>query len=51
MSFIFQAFNLFPGLTARENVQFGIDAADSPLDAVAVLDSVGLGDKLRSFPA
>ena len=46
VSFIFQAFNLFPALTARENVQFGIDAADSPLDADEVLDSVGLGDKL-----
>jgi putative ABC transport system ATP-binding protein len=50
VSFIFQAFNLFPGLTARENVQFGIDAADSPLDAAEVLDSVGLGDKLDRFP-
>src|SRR5690606_24905117 len=27
ISFIFQSFNLFPGLTAEENVQFGIDAA------------------------
>ncbi len=50
VSFIFQAFNLFPGLTARENVQFGIDAADSPLNAESVLDSVGLGDKLDRFP-
>ena len=27
MSFIFQTFNLFPGLTALENVQFGTDVA------------------------
>ena len=27
VSFVFQSFNIFPGLTARENVQFGIDAA------------------------
>ena len=27
VSFIFQTFNLFPGLTAFENVQFGADAA------------------------
>ena len=27
MSFVFQSFNLFPGLTALENVQFGADAA------------------------
>jgi putative ABC transport system ATP-binding protein len=50
VSFVFQSFNLFPSLTARENVQFGIDAADSVLDAAEVLDSVGLGDKLDRFP-
>ena len=50
VSFVFQSFNLFPGLTARENVQFGIDAARSDLDAEAVLASVGLGDKLDRFP-
>jgi putative ABC transport system ATP-binding protein len=50
VAFVFQSFNLFPGLTARENVQFGIDAAESPLDAAEVLDSVGLGDKLDRFP-
>jgi putative ABC transport system ATP-binding protein len=31
-------------------VQFGIDSADSVLDAAEVLDSVGLGDKLDRFP-
>ena len=50
VSFIFQAFNLFPGLTTRENILFGIDAAGSDLDADAVLDSVGLGDKGDRFP-
>ncbi len=50
VSFIFQAFNLFPGLTAQENVQFGTDAAGSDRDPVAVLESVGLGDKLDRFP-
>lgn len=50
VSFVFQSFNLFPGLTARENVQFGIDSADSVLDAAEVLESVGLGDKLDRFP-
>jgi putative ABC transport system ATP-binding protein len=52
VSFIFQSFNLFPGLTARENVQFGIDAAgrkDVP-DAAAILESVGLGERLDQFP-
>ncbi len=27
VAFVFQTFNLFPGLTARENVEFGIDVA------------------------
>jgi putative ABC transport system ATP-binding protein len=50
VTFIFQAFNLFPALTAEENVQFGIDAAGSSRDAEAVLASVGLGDKVDRFP-
>ncbi len=50
VSFVFQSFNLFPGLTARENVQFGIDAANSTADAEDVLTSVGLADKADRFP-
>jgi putative ABC transport system ATP-binding protein len=50
VSFIFQSFNLFPGLTARENVQFGVDAARSAADPGEVLASVGLGDKADRFP-
>jgi putative ABC transport system ATP-binding protein len=54
VSFIFQTFNLFPQLSALENVQFGIDAAGR-LDAehgaaAAMLERVGLGDRLRHFP-
>ena len=52
VSFIFQSFNLFPGLTALENVEFGIDVAGkrgltAPED---VLESVGLGDRISHFP-
>jgi putative ABC transport system ATP-binding protein len=50
VSFVFQAFNLFPALTAGENVRFGIDAGGSDQNAAVVLDSVGLGDKLDRFP-
>ena len=54
VSFIFQSFNLFPGLTARENVQFGIDAAEkrngAGLSAVEVLTDVGLGERVAHFP-
>ncbi len=48
--FIFQSFNLFPGLTAAENVQFGADAAGSDADASEVMASVGLADKMDRFP-
>jgi putative ABC transport system ATP-binding protein len=54
VSFIFQTFNLFPQLSALENVQFGIDAAGrpgrDPGAAARTLDRVGLGDRLRHFP-
>jgi putative ABC transport system ATP-binding protein len=52
ISFVFQGFNLFPGLTALENVQFAVDAAGVRDGAVAarVLGEVGLGDRLHQFP-
>jgi len=50
VSFIFQAFNLFPGLTAMENVQFGVDAAGSGTSSSQVLEQVGLEAMLNRFP-
>jgi putative ABC transport system ATP-binding protein len=50
VSFVFQAFNLFPGLTAAENVRFGVDAAGSDADSDDVLAGVGLGDMGDRFP-
>lgn len=53
VSFIFQTFNLFPGLTALENVKFGADASGvegSTEKARAALERVGLGERLRHFP-
>lgn len=52
VSFVFQTFNLFPTLTALENVQFGIDVTgrrDRSL-ARATLESIGLGDRVGHFP-
>jgi putative ABC transport system ATP-binding protein len=50
VSFIFQTFNLFPGLTALENVQFGIDVSGRQERAAAmVLQRVGLGTRLHQF--
>ncbi len=53
VSFIFQTFNLFPGLTALENVRFGADAARTPNpaeQAQQALAKVGLADRHRHFP-
>ena len=51
ISFIFQTFNLFPGLTAEENVRFGMDASGRrDKSPQLVLGQVGLGDKGARFP-
>ncbi len=52
VSFIFQSFNLFPGLTALENVQFGVEVSGRRTAAPAreVLDKVGLGERAEHFP-
>ncbi len=53
VSFVFQTFNLFPGLTALENVRFGADVARHPHAAAIArekLDEVGLSDRIDHFP-
>ncbi len=52
VSFIFQTFNLFPGLTALENVRFGVDVSGrgDGRRAVETLGRVGLAERLDHFP-
>ena len=54
VSFIFQSFNLFPTLTALENVQCGVEITRKTKDArarsVDVLAQVGLSDRLHHYP-
>lgn len=52
VSFVFQSFNIFPGLTALENVQFGADVAGKGSSSIArqMLEQVGLGDRMAHFP-
>ncbi len=54
VGFVFQTFNLFPSLTALENVQFVLDVVGRKNGqghlAQEVLQSVGLGDRARHFP-
>jgi putative ABC transport system ATP-binding protein len=53
IGFIFQGFNLFPALTAQENVEIGLDLRGNRTAGAGakLLQMVGLGDKLRSKPA
>jgi putative ABC transport system ATP-binding protein len=55
VSFVFQTFNLFPTLTALENVQCGAEIAcparDARPRALEVIDQVGLTDRLHHYPA
>jgi putative ABC transport system ATP-binding protein len=52
VSFVFQSFNLFPGLTALENVQFAVDVSGGRDRDTAriVLADVGLGERVDHFP-
>jgi putative ABC transport system ATP-binding protein len=55
IGFIFQGFNLFPALTARENVEVafgikGIRGQKAHQEAQKLLDQVGLGDKANLLP-
>jgi len=56
IGFVFQGFNLFPTLTAGENVELmldlkGVSAAKAKKRAQELLDQVGLSEKYGSFPA
>jgi putative ABC transport system ATP-binding protein len=56
IGFVFQGFNLFPALTAVENVAVALDirgvpGRDAQRRALAALDAVGLADRARHHPA
>lgn len=56
IGFIFQGFNLFPALTAQENVEIALDlkgvrGAAAKKQAGELLERVGLKEKLKSHPA
>ena len=54
--FVFQSYNLFPTLTAQENVEVALDLRATPVStrrrlARDALDAVGLADRAGSYPA
>ncbi len=51
IGFIFQFYNLLPGLTAYENVSLVRDIKKNALNADQMLEQVGLADQKNKFPA
>lgn len=56
IGFIFQGYNLFPTLTAVENVMLSLDVRSEPGDdpegrAVEALKSVGLSHRIKTYPS
>jgi putative ABC transport system ATP-binding protein len=51
VGFVFQFYNLIPGLTARENVALVTEIAAHPMTPEDALGIVGLSDRLDHFPA
>lgn len=51
MGFVFQFYNLIPNLTALENVELATQIVKNAKDPKEVLESVGLSERLDSFPS
>lgn len=56
VGFVFQGYNLFPTMTASENVMLALDVravpvVDPPQHAVDALTAVGLAHRAKAFPA
>lgn len=51
IGFVFQFYNLVQNLTSLENVELALQICKNPLSAEEVLNQVGLGERLKNFPA
>ena len=51
VGFIFQAYNLMPTLTAKENLEFIGELCADPMDAETALEKVGLGQRKNNYPS
>jgi putative ABC transport system ATP-binding protein len=56
VGFVFQGYNLFPTMTATENVMLALDVrakpvVDPPVHALNALIAVGLGHRANTYPA
>jgi putative ABC transport system ATP-binding protein len=51
IGFVFQFYNLMATLTAKENVELAAEICRDPIDIDEVLEAVGLGSRMDSFPS
>lgn len=51
IGFVFQFYNLVQNLTALENVELAAQICKDPMDAMTVLEMVGLKERAGNFPA
>lgn len=51
VGFIFQAYNLMPTLTAKENLEFIGELCENPMDAEDALERVGLLGRKDNYPS
>lgn len=51
VGFVFQFYNLVQNLTAVENVELAAQICKDPIDAMTVIEQVGLKERATNFPA
>ncbi|MBQ1418134.1 MAG: ABC transporter ATP-binding protein [Firmicutes bacterium] len=51
IGFVFQFYNLLPGLTALENIELSGELSQAPLDAKKLIGEVGLADRADHYPS
>ena len=51
VGFVFQFYNLIQNLTAKENVELATEICKNPMSPAAVLELVGLSERMGNFPA
>ncbi|SFG05921.1 ABC transporter ATP-binding protein [Oribacterium sp. WCC10] len=50
IGFVFQFYNLLPGLTALENIELAGEMGSSPIDALELIKEVGLEERSHHYP-
>ncbi len=51
VGFVFQFYNLIPGLTARENILMATELSSDPISADLLLEQIGMADRGNHFPS